>query len=105
MDYQLDGVKGQFDNMKKALKKNDQELLDYQNELKERENQIKLEEMRQALNETKKIAGAYKASTKKYVREDENGEIVMMTEDSEFDVSDDEALQEGYDVAEIIADN
>lgn len=60
--------------------------------------------MKQALKETKKIAGAYKASTREYVREDENGEVVLVTEDDELEF-DDGAIREEYDVAEIIADN
>ena len=62
--------------------------------------------MKQALEETKKIAGAYKATRKEYVREDENGEVVMITDadldDSEMDEAE---LGEHYDVAELVTDN
>ena len=85
MNYQLAGVEEQYKDMTKVLKRNDQELIDYQKELEEQKNQMKLEEMRRALEETKKIAGAYKASTKNYVREDENGEVVMLTEADDED--------------------
>ena len=63
--------------------------------------------MKQALEETKKIAGAYKASTRQYVREDENGEVVLMTDaDLEVDSELDEGeLGERYDIAELITDN
>ena len=69
--------------------------------------QLKIDEMKQALEQTKKIAGAYKATTKQYVREDENGEVVLITdadleEDSELD---DGELGERYDIAELITDN
>ena len=52
----------------------------YQRELQERMNKIKLDEMEKNLERTKKIAGAYKASTK-VVKEDENGEIVPVSDD------------------------
>ena len=52
----------------------------YQRELQERTNKIKLDEMEKNLERTKKIAGAYKASTK-VVREDEDGEIVPVSDD------------------------
>ena len=63
--------------------------------------------MKEALEKTKKIAGAYKASTKQYVREDENGEVVLMTDaDLEVDSELDEGeLGERYDIAELITDN
>ena len=67
---------------------------------------MKIDEMKQALEETKKIAGAYKATRKEYVREDENGEVVMITDadldDSEMDEAE---LGEHYDVAELVTDN
>jgi hypothetical protein len=56
------------------------------------------------LEETKKIAGAYKASTREYVREDENGELVLVT-DEDIDVLNDGELGEAYDIAELITDN
>ena len=37
MNYQLEGVEHQYQNMTKALKKNDKELIDYQKELKDRQ--------------------------------------------------------------------
>ena len=63
--------------------------------------------MKEALAQTKKIAGAYKGKTKEYVREDENGEVVLITdvdldEDSEMD---ERELGEHYDIAELITDN
>lgn len=93
--------------MEQALRNNDKELMRYQKELQDRENQLKIDEMKQALAETKKIAGAYKASTKEYVREDENGEVVLCTDadleqDSELG---DEELGARYDIAELITDN
>ena len=92
--------------METALKRNDKELVDYQKELQARQDQIKIDEMKRALEETKKIAGAYKATRKEYVREDENGEVVMLTDadldDSEMDA---EELGEHYDVAELVTDN
>ena len=37
------------------------------------------------MKETERIAGAYKASTRDLVREDENGELVLITdEDGDF---------------------
>ena len=103
MKYQLDGVEDNFKNMEGALKQNDRELIKYQRELEERKNQLKIDEMKQALEETKKIAGAYKASTKEYVREDENGELVCVTDE---DVDPDELeMQSDYDVMELITDN
>ena len=75
--------------------------------MQDRQNQLKIDEMKQALEETKKIAGAYKASTRQYVREDENGEVVLMTDaDLEVDSELDEGeLGERYDIAELITDN
>ena len=66
--------------------------------------------MKKALEETKKIAGAYKGSTREYVREDENGEIVVMSEfdadsDGERDMDDESVMNRNYDVAELITDN
>ena len=78
---------------------------DYEQELKERENQLKVEEMKRALEETKKIAGAYKGSRRDYVREDENGEVVMVTEPDELEYGDGEDNLEAYDVAELVTDN
>ena len=78
---------------------------DYERELKEREKQLKVEEMKRALEETKKIAGAYKGSRRDYVREDENGEVVMVTEPDEFEDRDGEDNLEAYDVAELVTDN
>ena len=71
---------------------------------------LKIEEMKQALEETKKIAGAYKGTTKDYVREDENGEIVVMSEfdadsDVERDMDDESILRKNYNVAELVTDN
>lgn len=60
--------------------------------------------MKVALEETKKIAGAYKASSKKYVREDENGEIVLITDEDESELDEDELGAE-YDITELITDN
>ena len=107
MNYQLQGVEEQYKTMETALKKNDKEMESYQRQLQERQNQIKIDEMKKALENTKKIAGAYKASTKQYVREDENGEVVLMTdadleEDSELE---DAELGERYDIAELVTDN
>ena len=90
--------------MDKVLKQNDKELANYQKELDQRRNQLKIDEMKQALEETKKIAGAYKASTREYVREDENGELVLVTDD-DIDVLNDGELGEAYDIAELITDN
>ena len=78
---------------------------DYEKELQDRENQLKVEEMKRALEETKKIAGAYKGSRRDYVREDENGEVVMVTEPDEFEDQDGEDNLEAYDVAELVTDN
>ena len=71
----------------------------YEQELRDRANKIRLEEMNQALENTKKIAGAYKYSTK-VVREDENGEIVQLS-----DAEDEVELEERIDVVELISDN
>ena len=91
--------------MEQALKKNDRELAEYQRHLEERKNQLKINEMKEALAETKKIAGAYKASNKQYVREDENGEVVLITDaDIESELDDDE-LRAEYDINELITDN
>ena len=78
---------------------------DYEKELQDRENQLKVEEMKRALEETKKIAGAYKGSRRDYVREDENGEVVMVTEPDELEYGDGEDNLEEYDVAELVTDN
>ena len=63
--------------------------------------------MKQALEETKRIAGAYKGSRRDFVREDENGEVVMVTEpdELEYDRGDEEGDLEAYDVAELVTDN
>ena len=65
--------------------------------------------MRRALEETKAIAGAYKGSkTKDYVREDENGDIVLCSDfgDDQSEVPDDESvLAKNYDIAELVTDN
>jgi len=90
--------------MDSALKQNDKELAGYQKELLERKNQLKIDEMRQALEETKKIAGAYKASTREYVREDDNGELVLIT-DEDIEDLDERELGEAYDIAELVTDN
>ena len=51
----------------------------YEQELRERANKIRIEEMNQALENTKKIAGGYKYS-KKIVREEENGEVIELSD-------------------------
>ena len=61
--------------------------------------------MKRALEETKKIAGAYKGSRRNYVREDDNGEVVMVTEPDEFEERDGDDNLEAYDVAELVTDN
>ena len=73
----------------------------YQRELQERTNKIKLDEMEKNLERTKKIAGAYKASTK-VVREDEDGEIVPVSDD---EIDDEGEFDERIDVVELITDN
>lgn len=90
--------------MQKMLRENDKELADYQRHLEERKKQLKIDEMKQALEQTKKIAGAYKASSKNYVREDENGELVLVT-DPDNDELDEDELGAEYDIAELITDN
>jgi len=57
--------------------------------------------MKRALEETKRIAGGYKGHSKDYVREDDNGEVVLVTD---ADVDEDDAGEE-YDISELIADN
>ena len=62
--------------------------------------------MKRALEETKKIAGAYKGSRRDFVREDENGEVVMVTEPDDLEYGEDgEENLEAYDVAELVTDN
>mgnify|MGYP001164298554 FL=1 len=73
----------------------------YQRELQERMNKIKLDEMEKNLERTKKIAGAYKASTK-VVREDKDGEIVPVSDD---EIDDEVEFDERIDVVELITDN
>lgn len=73
----------------------------------ERQNKIKHDEMRQALEETKKIAGGYRTDKRRdYVREDENGDVVLVTEEDD-DVSRDsgEPDPSECDIMELIADN
>ena len=90
------------------MAKNDKEIVQFQRELQENENQNKLDEMKVALEEAKRIAGGYKGTTKKYVREDENGEIVLITDADESDFDEDaenEYHGENFDIAELITDN
>lgn len=61
--------------------------------------------MKDALEQTKKIAGAYKASTKEYVREDENGELVLITDEDIDDELNESELRAEYDIAELVTDN
>ena len=62
-----------------------------------------------ALEETKRIAGAYKGTTRKFVREDENGDIVLLSdaEDEVIDEIDDDHQHHGenFDIAELVTDN
>ena len=99
MEYQMEGVTQQANEIQAAVRRNDQEMKAYEQELRDRANKIRLEEMNQALENTKKIAGAYKYSTK-VVREDENGEIVQLS-----DAEDEVELEERVDVVELISDN
>ena len=74
---------------------------DYQREIKEHEDRLKVDEMKKQLERTKKIAGAYKHSTK-LVKEDENGELVQVSDD---EVDDEVEFEERIDVVELISDN
>ena len=74
---------------------------DYQREIKEHEDRLKVDEMKKQLERTKKIAGAYKHSTK-LVKEDENGELVQVSDD---EMDDEVEFEERIDVVELISDN
>ena len=72
-------------------------MREYEQEIKEQQRKLKIKELNKALENTKKIAGAYKHSTK-VVRENENGEVEQ--------ISDDEVeFEQRVDVAELITDN
>ena len=72
-------------------------MKEYEQEIKEQQRKLKIKELNKALENTKKIAGAYKHSTK-VVRETENGEVEQ--------ISDDEVeFEQRVDVAELITDN
>ena len=105
MNYTLEGVETQQNQMKANMEQNDREILDYQKQLEERERQLKIGEMKQAQKKLERIAGAYKGSRKprEYVREDENGDIVVLSDvdESEYDEDD----HGDFDVTELITDN
>ena len=106
MNYELDGVKTQFNDMQSVLKKNDRELKDYQNQLEERKQKVKLDEIKKAYEQTKKVAAGYSTENRRdYVREDENGEIVLITEEDDMVSRDGEPNPSEYDISELIADN
>ena len=72
-------------------------MKEYEQEIKEQQRKLKIKELNKALENTKKIAGSYKHSTK-VVRETENGEVEQ--------ISDDEVeFEQRVDVAELITDN
>ena len=95
--------------MKKNVTKNEQDIEYQKRQLQEKENKLKHDEMMIALEETKRIAGAYKGTTRKFVREDENGDIVLLSdaEDEVIDEIDDDHQHHGqnFDIAELVTDN